>query len=266
MATAGGITGAIAQALADPLNAVKMAGSGILSGIKENPLAASLALGAAGPLLGEKPTMPTAPGAGGSVGGAGANSALIQALTDKLYGSGGSLSGMPDFSAVPGLQTSAGDRNTFNQEATDAAYGMQTRYLDPQIAQQRKTLEARLGEQGFVPGTPAYNQAMQTFMDTNQRAYAQARDSSILQGAQIGQGDYRNALANTELNNSASNATLQQLLSKRNQPLNELNALKSGEQVNYNNQLDRYNAQVSSKNSQNQALSQLALALGIYLG
>lgn len=266
MATSGGITGAIAQALADPLNAAKTAGSSLLSGIKENPMAASLALGAAAPLLGGNPDMPSAPGSGGGAGGAGANPELIQALTDKLYGTGGSLSGMPDFSTVPGLKTSAGDRNTFNQEAIDAAYGQQTRYLDPQIAQQQKALESRLAEQGFVPGTPAYNQAMQNFMDTNQRAYAQARDSSILQGAQIGQGDFRNAISNTELNNAASNATLQQLINKRNQPLNELNALKSGEQVNYNNQLDQYNAQVASKNSQNQALSQLALALGMYLG
>ena len=152
------------------------------------------------------------------------------------------------------------------KEAIDAAYGLQTRYLDPQVKQQQQALEARLAEQGFVPGTPAYNQAMQNFMDTNQRAYAQARDSSIIQGAQIGQGDYRNAISGAQLNNSAASQALQDYITRRNQPINERNALLNGDQITYNQQLDKYNAQVAESNNRNQALSQLALALGIYLG
>lgn len=254
MGTAGGISGAIAQALADPANALKTAGSSVLDFAKANPQLAAMGVGALGSLTGSKPEMPSM---GGAPGGGG--------LTPGAQGVAGSL-GALDFSGIPALQTSAGDRDTFNQEAIDAAYGMQTRYLDPQVKQQQQALEARLAEQGFVPGTPAYNQAMQNFMDTNARAYAQARDSSILQGAQIGQGDYRNAISGATLNNSASAQALEQYLAKRNQPINERNALLGGDQIVYNQQLDKYNAQVAESNNRNSALSQLALALGMYLG
>jgi hypothetical protein len=256
-ATGGGMVNGIANALeaakVNPMGTLASAGSSVLDFAKANPQLAAMGVGALGSLTGSKPEMP-------STGAAGSGN-----LTPGAQQVAGSL-GALDFSGIPGLKTSAGDRNTFNQEATDAAYGLQTRYLDPQIQQQQKALEARLSEQGFVPGTPAYNQAMQNFMDTNQRAYASARDSSILQGAQIGQGDFRNALSDATLNNSASAQALESYLAKRNQPINERNALLTGDQMVYGQQLDKYNAKVAESNNRNQALSQLALALGMYLG
>lgn len=258
-ATGGGIVNNIANALeaakVNPAGALTSAGSGLLDFAKANPGLAASVVGGLASLTGSKPEMPSL---GGGTPGSGT-------LTPGAQGVANSM-GALDFSGIPALQTSAGDRNTFNQEAIDAAYGMQTRYLDPQVKQQQQALEARLAEQGFVPGTPAYNQAMTNFMDTNQRAYAQARDSSILQGAQIGQGDYRNAISGTQLNNSASAQALEQYLAKRNQPINERNALLGGDQILYNQQLDKYNAQVAESNNRNQSLSQLALALGMYLG
>lgn len=258
-ATGGGIVNNIANALeaakVNPAGALASAGSSVLDFAKANPGLAAMGLGALGSLTSSQPEMPSA---GGGSGSGGTLTPGAQQISDSL----GSL----DFSGLPGLQTSAGDRNTFNQSAIDAAYGQQTRYLDPQIQQQQRALEARLSEQGFVPGTPAYNQAMQNFMDTNQRAYASARDSSILQGTQIGQADYRNAISGVTLNNSAAAQALEQYLAKRSAPINERNALLSGDQVVYGQQLDRYNAQAAESNNRNQALSQLALALGIYLG
>ena len=258
-ATGGGIVNNIANALeaakVNPAGALASAGSSVLDFAKANPGLAAMGLGALGSLTSSQPEMPSM---GGGSGSGGTLTPGAQQISDSL----GSL----DFSGLPGLQTSAGDRNTFNQSAIDAAYGQQTRYLDPQIQQQQRALEARLSEQGFVPGTPAYNQAMQNFMDTNQRAYASARDSSILQGTQIGQADYRNAISGVTLNNSAAAQALEQYLAKRSAPINERNALLSGDQVVYGQQLDRYNAQVAESNNRNQALSQLALALGIYLG
>ena len=258
-ATGGGIVNNIANALeaakVNPAGALASAGSSVLDFAKANPGLAAMGLGALGSLTGSQPEMPST---GGGSGSGGTLTPGAQQISDSL--------GSMDFSGLPGLQTSAGDRNTFNQSAIDAAYGQQTRYLDPQIQQQQRALEARLSEQGFVPGTPAYNQAMQNFMDTNQRAYASARDSSILQGTQIGQADYRNAISGATLNNSAAAQALEQYLAKRSAPINERNALLSGDQVVYGQQLDRYNAQVAESNNRNQALSQLALALGIYLG
>lgn len=239
---------------------------GVGSAIKQNPGLAMLGANALGTLAGGSPSIPNAPGSGSGTGQSAQTSQLIEALQNKLYGAGGSLSGLPDYSKIPALQTSVGDTNTLNQKAIDAAYSQQTRMLDPQFARDKQAMESRLAEQGFVPGTPGYERAMSIFGEQQNKAYGGARDSSILQGYQIGQGDYRNALSSAELNNSASRESLAQLLAQRNQPLNELASLKSGQQIDYSNALDKYNAQTASKNSQNQALSQLALALGMYLG
>lgn len=255
--TGGGMMDKIANALqsaqVNPAGAASSLGSSVLDFAKKNPMLALTGANAIGSLVGGSPSMPSTGvgGSGGSAGAAGAPAVSQGAL---------------DFSNIPGLKTTAGDRNTFNQEAIDAAYGQQTRYLDPQIQQQQKALEARLSEQGFVPGTPAYNQAMQNFMDTNQRAYASARDSSILQGAQIGQSDFRNAISDATLNNSAAAQALQSYITQRNQPINERNAVLTGDQILYDRNLDQYNAKVAESNSRNQSLSQLALALGMFLG
>lgn len=83
----------------------------------------------------------------------------------------------------------------FNQQAADASYNQQTRYLDQQSQQQQQALESRLAEQGFVPGTPGYKQAMQNFMDTNNRTYADARDRATLQGSQVGQNASNTSMA-----------------------------------------------------------------------
>lgn len=175
--------------------------------------------------------------------------------------------------------------NNFSNEVADATYGLQTRYLDPQIQREQQALEARLAEQGFVPGTPGYTQAMQTFQDTRNRAYGQARDSAVTAG--YGQANTQTALqtqlanllsgsarANATFGNQARNQAIAELLQKRNYPLNELNALRSGTQVqqpqgqatyqtpnlatpdvigaynqNYQNQLGQYSANVGSNNA-----------------
>lgn len=218
--------------------------------LTQNPqLTAGLAAAGLGALQGSPnpPAPPSTPGTG-----SGSNPQLTQALQQQMFGN------------VPGLKTTAGDPNQFYQSASDAAYRNQTRYLDPQVAQQQKALEARLSEQGFVPGTPGYNQAMQNFMDANARAYAQARDTATLQGFQVGDTNFDNSLANTELNNSASNSWLNQIIAMRNQPINERNAIMTGDQIQYNNQLDQYNAQQQTRNSNNQLIGQLATAIGMY--
>lgn len=207
---------------------------------------------------------------------------LLDALTKRLQGDYASGA---DFSGVPELQTSAGNPEQYNQQAADAMYSRAMRYLEPEQAQARSDMEARLAEQGFVPGTPAYERALQTISDSQSRARADARDSSLLQGLAAGQNLFSNNLANAQLNNTASGQSLAQLLQKRAQPLNELNAVRSGSQVQvpsanapspisingvdvaginnqaYQQQLDAYNANVGSKNAQNASLSQLGTAL-----
>lgn len=81
----------------------------------------------------------------------------------------------------------------FDQEGADASYRQATRYLDPQLEEQQKALESRLGEQGFVPGTPAYQQALNTFLDSRSQTYGDARDRATLAGRQYGDQAFDNS-------------------------------------------------------------------------
>lgn len=86
------------------------------------------------------------------------------------------------------------DPTTFNREASDALYNQTSRYLDPQVEQNQRQLESRLAEQGFVPGTPAYNQAMDEFRRGSERSYADARDRALTLGTSVGNSNFGNSL------------------------------------------------------------------------
>lgn len=102
---------------------------------------------------------------------------------------------------------------TANQAAQDAVYKRATSTLDPQYQQQQTALDSRLAQQGITQGSDAYNVAQNNFARQRDSAYENARNDSITQGDQYGQQQ------------------LMQLLAIRNQPLDELNALRSGSQV-----------------------------------
>jgi hypothetical protein len=75
---------------------------------------------------------------------------------------------------------------TPNQAVTDALYKRQTQYLDPQWEQLKEQNRAELANQGFQVGNVAYDRATNNFDLARQRAYADARDSAIAQGANLG--------------------------------------------------------------------------------
>lgn len=243
-----------------------------------------------------------------------------------------SLEGLPDVQSNPLLNPSTGgaagriggyegqigglNPMSYYAKAADALYGQNTRYLDPQYQQQQSALESRLAEQGFVPGTPAYMQAMDQFSQGRERAYADARDRSTSGGVAAGNQTFGNSLAGLQSQISAAlqsggvsrqegldaNAVskqlydqttgdrtrgLSELLTSRNQPINELAALLSKNAVggtggqnpaqfstpnlggvdqigaanaNYSNQLGLYNAGVSSDNATKSAIASLLAA------
>lgn len=86
------------------------------------------------------------------------------------------------------------DPNRFNQQAADSVYNSSSRYLDTQYGTDLRNMESRLAEQGFVPGTPAYQQQLDTFRQAKERAYADARDRANAMGAQIGGNQYNSRL------------------------------------------------------------------------
>lgn len=87
------------------------------------------------------------------------------------------------------------------------------RRLQPQIAQGREALQAQLANQGVVPGTEAYNRAM---TQQNQREN-DLMTSAVVQGT------------NTGL--AANQQQFGQLGYMRNEPINTLNAVRTGSQV-----------------------------------
>lgn len=81
--------------------------------------------------------------------------------------------------------------------------------LRPQIAQDEAALENKLANQGLQAGSEAYNNAYRTFNQGKNDAYSQAALQAINLQPQL----------------------MQQSLAIRNQPLNEMNALRTGSQV-----------------------------------
>lgn len=91
----------------------------------------------------------------------------------------------------------------------DQAYQAQTSRLDPQWQQRQQQTETQLVNQGLRPGTEAYDNAMRDFNTGRNDAYTQARVTamnSMPQTYQLAQAAY-------------------------DQPLNRLNALRTGAQV-----------------------------------
>lgn len=177
-------------------------------------------------------------------------------------------------SAVPGqqLQTNLQDPNLTQQQVTDALYKQQTQYLDPQFERSQAKLENQLANQGITRGSEAWNNAMQEANMQKQQAYESARQGAIGQGVAAGSQMYQNQLAQmqainaaktgqfgmglsqAELANQAANQQYAQQLSNaqlanqamqqnfanaqtlQQQPINILNAVRSGAQMQASNQ------------------------------
>lgn len=166
-----------------------------------------------------------------------------------------------DTLSQPFDQASVGD-------VADQSYAAQTARLDPQWQEKEGQEYTRLANQGLSAGGEAYDANMRNFNQARNDAYGQARQQSI----------------------STMPQTYQLAQALRNQPLNELNALRTGSQVtnptfqtapqqqavpgaNYlgaaqaQSQYDMglYNSQVASQNSMTSGLMGIAGA-GLKMG
>lgn len=97
--------------------------------------------------------------------------------------------------------------------ARDAYYKQQTAFLDPQWQNNQNDLDAKLMNQGIVQGSDAWNRAQDELGRQKEFAYGQARNESVTQGQQ----------------NQALNLQLATAL--KNLPINQLNALRQGTQI-----------------------------------
>lgn len=151
------------------------------------------------------------------------------------------------------------------QSVADKAYGNYTSRLDPQWNHAAEMKDTELRNQGLTPGTEAYDNAMRDFNYAKNDAYTQANTAAI----------------------NTMPQTYQLAAAQYSQPLNQLNALRTGSQVTnptftqtpqqqavpganllgaaqsqgaYNAGL--YNSQVDTANSFNGGLMKIGGALG----
>jgi hypothetical protein len=127
----------------------------------------------------------------------------------------------------------------------DKANQLLMQRLQPQMQIQQENLDAKLANQGVVPGTEAYNRAKMSLGMQQNDLLNQAQLSGLqagntlfqqgLQGAQFGntaqQQMLNNQLANANLGNAAQQQQFNQALTQYNMPLNTLSALRTGAQV-----------------------------------
>jgi len=148
--------------------------------------------------------------------------------------------------------------------------------LQPQIERDRAALETKLANQGIMPGSEAYREAIAL----NDRATNDLRSQTVLNAGNYAQQEYG-------MGTDARSRALQEQLTLRNQPINEISALMSGGQVTmpqfqayqggnvagtdiagltqqgYNNQMAAYQQKM---NAQNSMLGGIAGMTGTILG
>lgn len=140
--------------------------------------------------------------------------------------SGGLIGQVADAYANP-LDTSglpkvygADDLLGARQQVQDALYQRQAQYLDPQYSQLQGSLDSKLANQGITQGSEAYNNAYNLLGDQREKAYADARDSSIAGGT-----SELSTLAN--LSTQQRQQALAEALTQRNEPASELANLRA---------------------------------------
>ena len=103
--------------------------------------------------------------------------------------------------------------DALNAKVTDAIYGQQKSFLDPQWNLQQTQLQDQLSRQGIPVGSEAYDNAMGQLTNARTQAYQSAQDSAIGQGVGAANSLFGMALSgqnsDTARQQAAFNAALQ---------------------------------------------------------
>jgi hypothetical protein len=164
-----------------------------------------------------------------------------------------------DMSKVPGLI--GGDRLADGLSTQrDSLYNQQKAFLDPQWQQDQHDLENKLVQQGVMQNSDAWNRAIGNQQRNKEFSYNNARMSAITGGGAeqsrlfglglaanqnaygqaLNNGQFHNgaqtqgfgqAVTNANLQNQARTQSINEIMALRQNPLNELNALRTGSQV-----------------------------------
>ena len=114
----------------------------------------------------------------------------------------------------------------------DRATDLVMQRLQPQLQQQQKSFDAQMANQGIPLGSEAYANAKRLF---DQRQNDQLTSAS-LGGASLQNQLFGQEVSAANLANQARGQGFQELAYQRNEPINTLNAVRSGSQVTNPNQ------------------------------
>ena len=143
-------------------------------------------------------------------------------VLDKPFDFGGpAVQTSLDLSNIAKMPVNAG---TTGQEAIMSR-------LEPSLAKQRTSTETQLINQGLRPGTEAYDNAIQLLGQQENDARTQAALTGINLDTSANAQGYNQALQGAQFGNTAQQQALAQAIQGRQMPLNEINALMSGSQI-----------------------------------
>lgn len=103
--------------------------------------------------------------------------------------------------------------------------------LEPSLAKNRVSTETQLINQGLRPGTEAYDNAIKLLGQQENDARTQAALQGINLDMSANTQGYNQALQSGQFGNTANQQALAQAITQRQLPLNEINALMSGSQI-----------------------------------
>ncbi|MNK80846.1 hypothetical protein D3C87_1005770 [compost metagenome] len=144
---------------------------------------------------------------------------------NQAMGSGFNMSALP--TGGDASQLSIYDPNVATNNATE----LLMQRMNPELDRQQEALRTQLANQGVAQGSQAYNQAMASFGQQRNDATNQASLQGINLGMQQQGQTYSQNLQKQNLANMLRNNSFQEQSYLRSLPLNELNALRSGSQV-----------------------------------
>lgn len=182
----------------------------------------------------------------------------------QLTNIGNTLAQPLDYSSLPPAPTMD---DAYRTQVQNALYNRATSSLDPTYANQQRQLETQLVNEGFARGGEAYNRSLDQFDQQRNTAYENAANDAVANSGNA-------AAQQFGLQSQARQQALQEQLSARDQPINELATLlgtSSGVQTpqfsappqtqiaptdvtgptysSYNANLNQYNQQQSQNNS-----------------
>jgi hypothetical protein len=146
----------------------------------------------------------------------------------------GALTNPLTSAGLPGISsrvspTSMGDPAI--QQAMQQSYGSQMALLQPQFNQQSTGLNDQLAAEGITQGSDNWNTAQQNLAREQGTTEAAASGQAVQQGIGLQNQMFGQDLSNAQFGNTANQQQLQQEMTLRDLPLNELSALQSGSQI-----------------------------------